>query len=246
MSRRGTYALVLALSLAARLAQAQSTVTVLAAASLTESFGALEKAFEAAHPGVDVVASFAGSPALVAQIEQGAAADVIATADTANMQKLADGRHLAAPARMFGSNRLAIAVEPGNPKHLKGLADLANPALIVVLAAEQVPVGKYAREALARAGVEVKPRSLEENVKAVVAKVTLGEADAGIVYETDVRAAGARLGSVAIPDAQNVIAHYPIATLANAPNAQGAAAFVAFALSADGQRILAGYGFGAP
>ena len=218
---------------------------VLAAASLTESFGALEKAYEANHAGTDVVISFGGSPALVAQIQSGAPADVIATADAASMQKLVDGRHLAGAPRTFAKNELAIAVEPGNPKHVESLADLARPDLIVVLAAEQVPVGKYAREALAKAGVQVTPRSLEENVKAVVAKVALGEADAGIVYETDVRSAP-KVASVEIPDAQNVVASYPIAPLATAKNADGARAFVEFVLSDEGRKILRGCGFAAP
>jgi molybdate transport system substrate-binding protein len=230
--------------LAARADAQARELTVLAAASLTESFGALEKAFEARNPGTDVVTSFAGSPALVAQIQQGAPADVIATADTANMQKLVDGKQAGAP-QTFARNRLAIVVEAGNPKNVKTLADLARADLVVVLAAGQVPVGKYAREALAKAGATVTPRSLEENVKAVVAKVALGEADAGIVYETDVRASP-KVASVAIPDAQNVVASYPIAALTAAKNADGARAFVAFVLSAEGQKILRGYGFAAP
>jgi molybdate transport system substrate-binding protein len=219
-------------------------VTVLAAASLTESFGALERAFEARHPEVDVIASFAGSSALVAQIEQGSPADVIATADQASMSRLVESGHVVHP-QVFAANRLTIVVEAGNPKRVRALADLARPELIVVLAAEQVPVGRYAREALARARVTVAPRSLEENVKAVVAKIALGEADAGIVYATDVRAAP-KLASVPIPDAHNVIASYPIAPLTGAKNPDGARTFVAFVTSAEGREILRRAGFAAP
>ena len=235
---------VLIACLAGRADAQAKNLTVLAAASLTESFGALEKAFEARSPGTDVVMSFAGSPALIAQIQQGAPADVIATADGASMQKLVDGKQAVAP-QTFAKNRLAIAVEAGNPKHIQALADLARPELIVVLAAEQVPVGRYAREALAKGGVAVAPRSLEENVKAVVAKVALGEADAGIVYETDVRASP-KVASVAIPDAQNVVASYPIAVLTSAKNADDARAFVAFVLSPEGREILRRAGLAAP
>ncbi len=219
---------------------------VLAAASLTESFGEIERAFESRHAGVDVVASFAGSAALVAQVRQGAPADVVATADEATLRGLADAGDLAGPAATFARNRLAIAVEAGNPKGVRGLADLARADLIVLLAAEQVPVGRYAREALAKAGVVVAPRSLEQSVKAIVAKIDLGEADAGIVYETDVRAAGAKLASVAIPEAQNASASYPIAALAAARRPDEARAFVAFVLSSEGQEILRRYGFAAP
>jgi molybdate transport system substrate-binding protein len=223
----------------------RALLIVLAAASLTESFGALERAFEARHPDVDVEASFGGSAALVAQIRQGAPADVVATADPESMRALADAGSLAGAPRTFAHNRLALAVEAGNPKRVRELADLARSDLIVVLAAEQVPAGRYAREALARAGVVAKPRSLEENVKAVVAKIGLGEADAGIVYETD-GAPRARIGSVAIPDEANVVASYPIAVLADAKQPERARAFVAFALSPEGQEVLRGFGFAAP
>jgi molybdate transport system substrate-binding protein len=231
--------------LAARAEAQGAAVTVLAAASLTESFGAIEQAYEAKHPGSDVVIGFGGSSALVAQVQQGSPADVIATADDANMRKLVDAKSLAAAPATFAKNRLTIAVEAGNPKNVKTLADLAKPDLIVVLCAEQVPAGKYAREALAKAGVSVTPKSLEESVKAVIAKVGLGEADAGIAYVTDLRTAP-KVEGVVIPDAQNVIASYPIAPLAAAKNADGAKAFVAFVLSAEGRAILRGAGFAAP
>lgn len=224
----------------------KALLIVLAAASLTESFGALERAFEARHPDVDVVASYASSAALVAQVEQGAPGDVIATADEPTLRRLASAGRVAGPPRRFATNRLAIAVEPGNPKRVRGLADLGRADLIVVLAAEQVPVGRYAREALAKAGVAAAPRSLEENVKAVVAKIGLGEADAGIVYETDARAARGRIEAVAIPEAENVVASYPIAVLAGAQDPGRAHAFVAFALSAEGQETLRDFGFAAP
>jgi molybdate transport system substrate-binding protein len=216
------------------------TLNVFAASSLTDAFTQLGEQFTASHPGVQVVCNFAGSSDLVAQLQQGAPADVLATADTSNMDKVAS---LTGAPQDFAGNKLIIAVEPGNPQHITGLADLARKDLKVVLAAPEVPAGKYAQEALAKAGVTVAPVSLEVSVKGVVTKVSLGEADAGIVYVTDVQAAQGKIDGVAIPDDQNVLATYPIATLKDAPSAEDAQAFVDLVLSAEGQKVLAAYGF---
>jgi molybdate transport system substrate-binding protein len=223
-------------------APATSVVNVFAAASLTESFTGLARAFESGHPGTTVRLDFGGSPTLVQQIEQGAPADVFASADLANMQKLVDAGVAAKPA-VFARNKLAIVVARGNPKHITGLADLAAPGLVVVLAAPGVPAGTYAQQALQKADVKVTPRSQEQDVKSVVSKVALGEADAGIVYATDVRAGGANVEGVAIPDADNVVASYPIAATNTAANKHGAEAFISYVLSAGGQRTLASFGF---
>ncbi len=235
-------ALALALGSGAR-AEHPKPVLVFAAASLTESFRALGEAFARAHAPARAEFSFAGSPALVAQIESGAPADVIATADAATLARLEESGALADAPAVFARNRLEIAVERGNPKGVKGLADLAREDLVVILCAETVPAGRYAREALKAAGVAVEPKSLEENVKAVLNKVALGEADAGIVYTTDVRSAAGRVAGVAIPDAQNTIASYPIALVKRAGAQPGARAFLDFALSAQGQAVLARFGF---
>ncbi|MEX2205634.1 MAG: molybdate ABC transporter substrate-binding protein [Myxococcota bacterium] len=234
----------LGLSLSAQAAAAApKPVLVFAAASLAEAFTALCDAFASAHAPASVEHSFAGSPALVAQIESGAPAEVIVTADTESMARLeAAGRLASAPA-LFARNRLEIVVERGNPKGVTGLADLARSDLIVILAAESVPVGRYAREALNSAGVTLAPRSFEPNVKAVLNRVALGEADAGIVYATDVRAAGERVAGVAIADGQNVSASYPIALVKQAELRPEARAFVAFVLSDAGRAILARFGF---
>jgi molybdate transport system substrate-binding protein len=233
------------LALPAR-AEDAKPVLVFAAASLTESFTALGEAFAKAHAPARVEQNFAGSPALVAQIESGAPADVIATADGANMAKLESQGLLAGAPVVFARNGLEIVVEKGNPKGIAGLTDLARADLVVILAAEAVPAGRYAREALAAAGVTVEPKSLEENVKAVLNKVALGEADAGIVYTTDVRSAGERVGGVAIPDPQNALASYPIALVKHPSLRDDAKAFVAFVLSAEGRAVLARFGFLAP
>jgi molybdate transport system substrate-binding protein len=223
---------------------AVGTVTVLAASSLTESFTALGQAFEAAHPGSKVTFNFAGSTALARQLAEGAPGDVLATADQASMQAAVDDGSVAAPL-VFARNRLEIAVAKGNPEAVGGLADLARPGLVVVLCAPEVPCGKLAAEALRRAGVDVRPASLEENAKAVVSRLTLGEADAGIVYVTDVRAAGTALQGVPIPDQSNVVAAYPIARAARSANPVGAQAWIDLVLSPEGQRTLGGFGFAA-
>jgi molybdate transport system substrate-binding protein len=210
----------------------QRTVTVFAASSLTAAFTAAGKVFESTHAGVHVRFSFAGSQALVAQLKQGAPADVLATADTTSM---ADAGF--SDARVFARNRLAIITEKGNPKHVASLRDLARKNLRVVLAGPKVPVGKAAAKALAAAHVTVKPVSLEQDVKGVVTKVRLGEADAGIAYVTDLKAAAGAIDGTALPSITN---SYPVAVVKNGTDAT---AFADFLLSAEGQRVLASYGF---
>jgi len=220
------------------------TVTVLAAASLSDAFQEIGRAFEARYPGVRVEFSFAGSAQLAGQVAQGAPADVFASADQDNMDRVLD--HVDGQPRVFARNRLQIAVQPGNPKGIRGLADLARPGLAVVLCAPPVPCGRYSNQALQMAGVQVTPRSQEQDVKAVVAKVALGEADAGIVYVTDVRAAAGKVAGVDIPDSQNVVAGYPLAVLKEGPNPRGGRAFADFVLGPEAGRMLAGRGFAVP
>jgi molybdate transport system substrate-binding protein len=193
-----------------------------------------------------VTLNFASSSDLAAQIGEGAPADVFASADEPNMAKLTDGAGTTRAPAIFATNRLEIIVAAGNPQRIVTVADLARPDLIVVTAAPQVPIGTYAAEVLAKAGVEVTPKSLEENVKAIVTKVVLGEADAGIVYATDVRAAGSDAEGVEIPSELNMIATYPIAVPSGSANPESAAAFIDFVLSTEGQAILASFGFGNP
>jgi molybdate transport system substrate-binding protein len=220
-------------------------ITVLAAASLTEAFGDLGKTFESSHAGSRVTFSFGASSTLSQQVTQGAPADVLATADEASLQRVVDAGAADGP-RVFARNRLELAVGKGNPKRLARLEDLTRPGIVFVLCAPEVPCGKFAAQALAKAGVTAKPKSFEENVKAVLTKVSLGEADAGVVYVTDVRSAGGRVEGVAIPEHQNVLATYPIAALKASKNPEGARTFVDFVLSDIGRRVLAGYGFLSP
>ena len=215
-----------------------------AAASLTAAFGGLGDAFTTANPDVDVRFNFAGSSDLVAQISDGAPVDVFASADLTTMAKLTDAGLAAGEPSTFATNVVEVVVEPRNPLGITGVADLADGDLVVVQCAPGVPCGSYAVQVFANAGITVTPSSYEENVNGVVTKVTLGEADAGIVYRTDVIAAGDAVEGVPIPDEINVVAEYPIAPVADAPNAAGAQAFVDFVLSPSGQDILAAYGFG--
>ncbi|HET7517283.1 MAG TPA: molybdate ABC transporter substrate-binding protein [Actinomycetes bacterium] len=215
-------------------------VKVFAAASLTAAFTEIGEQNTVANGGTKVTFNFAGSQALATQIQQAAPADVFASADLANMDKVKD---LVGTPQNFASNLLAIVVEKGNPKDVKGLDDLASPDLKVVLAAPDVPAGKYAAEILGKAGVAVKPVSQEDNVKAVVTKVSLGEADAGIVYVTDVTAGGDKVEGVDIPREQNVLATYPIATVKASRAPDEAQAFMDLALSAEGRQVLKQYGF---
>jgi molybdate transport system substrate-binding protein len=225
----------------------EGDLTVFAAASLTDAFEAIGEAFEAANPDVDVTFSFASSSDLVGQIVEGAPADVFASADVANMDELVDAEANGDEPRVFAANSLAIIVEAGNPLDITGVEDLAADSdLIVVSCAPEVPIGAYTQEVFANAGVEVEIDSFEENVRAVSEKVQLGEADAGVVYATDVSAAGDAAEGIAIPDDINVFAEYPIATTAESGNPDAAAGFVEFVLGEDGQAVLADFGFGSP
>jgi molybdate transport system substrate-binding protein len=219
------------------------TASVFAAASLTDSFKALGAAYQTAHPGTTVQLNFAGTPTLVTQIEQGAAADVFASADTTNMDKLKADGFTSGNSQVFAHNKLEIVVAAGNPKHINGLADLAKSGVIYITEAPTVPAGKYALQILAAAGVKVTPKSLETDVKSVVSKIELGEADAGIVYVTDVKAAGSKVTGVPIPDSVNVIATYPIVAVKGSKNSNLGNAFIAYVLSADGQATLQSFGF---
>lgn len=219
-------------------------LNVFAAASLTGAFEEMSDAYAQRHPGVVVRLNLASSSQLAGQIHQGAPADVFASADERQMAAVAD--LLSGRPQTFARNRLEIAVELGNPLGISGLADLGNPQVKVVLAGEEAPAGRYAAEALGKAGAQVTPVSREVDVRAVVTKVALGEADAGLVYATDIAAASGRVEGVWIPEPQNVTATYPIAALADAPNPGAAQAFVEFARSREGQVILARHGFLSP
>ncbi len=220
-------------------------LTVLAAASLTEAFTALGERFEAAHPGVHVTFVFAGSSALAAQVADGAPADVLATADPATMDGVVAAGHAHAPV-VFATNTLRIAVPRGNPGAVTGLDDLADPAVKVALCQPEVPCGTAAAAVLTRAGLEVTPVTLEPDVKAVLAKVRLGEVDAGLVYVTDVVAAGDDVEGVDLPPGSDVTTDYPVATLTAAPHPDAAAAFVDLVLSPTGTEVLSAAGFGRP
>lgn len=221
------------------------SLTVFAAASLTEAFNDTKTALQSAHPGLSITYSFAGSQTLVTQIQNGAPADVIATADQATMQKLVDAALVTAPVT-FARNKLEIVVAPNNPKGIAGLADLARGDLNVVIADSSVPAGKYGKQALQTAGVTVHPVSQPLDVKAVLTAVEEGNADAGIVYVTDVTAAGAKVSGVTIPDAQNVVASYPIAVVRASHNSATAQGFVDAITGSAGRRALQARGFLAP
>jgi molybdate transport system substrate-binding protein len=219
-------------------------VTVFAAASLTDAFTEIGDAYMIANPDAEVTFNFAASSELATQINEGGApADVFASADQSNMTRLTDAGNNGSDPVVFATNLLEIIVEPGNPQAITGVADLANDDLITVVCAPQVPCGKYARQIFDAAGVTVTPASLEENVRAVVTKVTAGEADAGIVYKTDVTAAGDEADGVEIPADINVVAEYPIALTQAASNPEAAQTFIEFVLSVAGQAMLNEFGF---
>ena len=224
----------------------EGDITVFAAASLTEAFTEVGEAFTAANPDAKATFTFDASSALVQQITEGAPADVFASADTANMDKLTEPGLNGSEPVVFATNLLTIIVAPGNPKGITGVADLANNDLVTVICAAEVPCGRYANEIFANAGVTVTPDSLEQNVRGVVTKVTAGEADAGIVYITDVTAAGDEAAMVEIPEDINVVAQYPIATVKASASPEVGEAFIDFLVGTDGQAIMTEYGFGAP
>ena len=233
-------------SSASAAAKPSGTLVVFAATSLTEAFNKIGAQFEKAYPGVTVKFNYNGSSSLATSINQGAPADVFASAAPANMKTVTDAGNASGTPQDFATNTGEIMVEKGNPKNIKSVSDLANSAIKVVVCAPQIPCGAVATEIFKNAGVTVKPVSEEQNVGGVVTKVTLGEADAGIVYVTDVKANESKATGVAIPADQNATTEYPIAELKDAPNPTAAAAFISYVLGTNGQQVLASFGFMPP
>lgn len=222
-------------------------LTIFAAASLTGSFDELARQFHRRHPEVTVKPIvYDGSSTLATQLVEGASADVFASADEKNMTTVQDASLIAGKPAVFVSNTLQIAVKRGNPTGIKNLADLAGKHRLVVLCAPEVPCGAASQKLLALDGVAITPASEEQNVKAVVTKVAAGEADAGLVYKTDVTASGGSVDGVAIAHADAAVNRYEIGQPDNSANPRAGAAFVRWVLSAPGQAILAKYGFGRP
>ncbi|WP_217242145.1 molybdate ABC transporter substrate-binding protein [Streptomyces sp. AC555_RSS877] len=227
-------------------AKLSGTVTVFAAASLQESFTTLGKRFEKEHPGTKVTFSFGGSDTLAANITGGAPADVFAAASAKTMAIVtAEQDAVGAPAT-FVRNQLEIATLPGNPDKVTSLKDLTKSGLKVVLCDKTVPCGSAAQTALESAGLELTPVSYEQDVKSALTKVELKEADAAVVYKTDVKAAGDKVAGVAFPESAKAVNDYPIALLKNAPNPAVAKAFIQLVQSAEGQKVLTGAGFLTP
>ena len=222
------------------------TVTVFAAASLTESFTRIGKDFEAANPGAKVTFNFAGSSALATQINNAAPADVFASAAPANMKTVTDAGNGDGSPTTFVKNQLVIAVAKGNPKGIKSLADLTRPNIKVAICAEQVPCGAAAKKALDTAKVKLTPVTLEQDVKGALSKVKLGEVDAALVYRTDAKASTTAVEGIEFPESAGAINEYPIIVLKSAPNKAGAQAFVAYVLSGKGRSVLTDAGFQAP
>lgn len=224
----------------------ETTLTVFAAASLTKTFTALGEAFEADHPGVTVSFNFAGSSDLVAQIQQGAPADVFASADENNMTKATDESLIAGEPVIFATNVLSIAVPPDNPANVAGLADLARDDVQVVICAPEVPCGAATVKVAEAAGITIRPVSEESKVTDVLAKVASGDADAGLVYATDVAGAGDTVLGIDFPESAGAVNRYPIGALADSASAELAGEFVALVTGTTGQQVLAEAGFGGP
>lgn len=224
----------------------EGELVVFAAASLTDAFEELGSRFEAVHPDLEVTLNLASSATLATQILQGAPADVFASADTSQMDVVVDEGLAASEPATFTTNVLGIAVEQGNPLDISGLDDLTADDVVLVVAAPQVPAGRYATEMLEQQDLEVTPASLETDVRAALGKVALGEADAAIVYRSDVVTAGDAVDGVEIPAETNVRASYPITSLADAANPDAAEAFVAFVDGPQGREVLRRAGFGPP
>ncbi|MET3920827.1 molybdate ABC transporter substrate-binding protein [Arthrobacter sp. UYEF20] len=222
------------------------TITVFAAASLKATFTKLAGDFEAKNPGTKIAFSFAGSSDLVTQISQGAPADVFASADTKNMAKLSDASLVEGSPRNFATNVLTIAVPPANPASVGSFADLAKPGVKVVICASQVPCGAATKTVEKETGITLKPVSEESSVTDVLGKVISGEADAGLVYVTDVKAAGDKVKEVPFAEAAKAVNIYPIAAVRTSRNKDLAAAFIAEVAGPEGKKVLGDAGFGAP
>ena len=222
------------------------SLTVFAAASLRQSFTEIGSQFETDNPGVSVEFSFAGSSDLVTQLTQGANADVLASADTRNMDKAAQAGLLDGAPVTFASNTLTIAVAPGNPAHITSFRDLAREGLNVVVCAPQVPCGAATETIEKSTGVQLSPVSEESSVTDVLNKVSSGQADAGLVYVTDVAGADGKVAAVDFPEAADAVNSYPIATLKDTENADLAGTFVAYVTGEVGRRVLSGAGFSTP
>jgi molybdate transport system substrate-binding protein len=219
------------------------TVTVFAAASLQESFTTLGKEFEKEHPGTKVTFSFGGSDTLAANITSGAPADVFAAASARTMATVTDKQDAVGTPTTFVRNQLEIATLPGNPKKVTSLKDLTESGLKVVLCDKTVPCGAAAQKALDAADLQLTPVSYEQDVKGALTKVELKEADAALVYKTDVKAAGDKVAGVDFPESAKAVNDYPIALLKNAPNPDAANAFIGLVASAEGQKVLTEAGF---
>jgi molybdate transport system substrate-binding protein len=222
------------------------TVTVFAAASLTDVFGELGNRLTAANPELEVRFNFAGSSALATQIAQGAPADVFASANRTQMDVVTDAGLEAADPTVFTENLLEIAVPAGNPGDVTGLADFANPDLTLAICAPDVPCGVAATEVFDAAGITAAPDTEEEDVRAALTKVQLGEVDAALVYASDVRSAASGVEGIEFPEAEEAVNEYPICVLADAPDPGAAQAFVDLVLSDEGQAVLADAGFRRP
>jgi molybdate transport system substrate-binding protein len=248
--RLGLAAALAALSIVAGCASGDGgerrEVLVSAAASLTDVFAAMEHAFEDAHPGTDVVLNFGASSMLREQILAGAPADVFASANETNMGIVVSAGAASGEPRIFATNTLTIAVPAGNPGDVRGLDAFGDASRLIGLCSTGVPCGDFGRDVLANAGVVPVVDTEEPNVRALLTKVEAGELDAGLVYLTDVVASGSTVEAITIRREDNVVARYPIAVLAEAPNPSGAEAFAAFVLSEDGRAILVDHGFGPP
>lgn len=222
-----------------------TTVTVLAAASLTDALDEAATAFMAAHPDIEIVVSYGGSSALAEQIVSGAPADVFFSAHESTMQTVVDAG-LAIDPEVLVANTLELVVPVGNPGGVRGLADLADPALVVALCDPSVPCGSAAARLLDIVGVTASVDTYEDDVRAALTKVALGEVDAALVYRTDVAAAGDAVEAIEIPEASRVVNRYPIALLVDAPNPDAAQDFIAYLRSADGRGVFERAGFVAP
>lgn len=225
-------------------AAGSSTLTVFAAASLKSSFTELAERFEAENPGTTVTFSFAGSADLATQLNQGAPADVFASADAGTMAKVQEAGLVDGEPRDFATNTLAIAVPPGNPAGIRSFADLAKAGIKLVACAPQVPCGAAAARVADSTGTVLSPVSEENSVTDVLGKVISGEADAGLVYVTDVRSAGGRVESIPFPEAGAAVNPYPAAVLAGSSNKAAAGKFLDLLAGPEGQEILAAAGFG--